>query len=106
MQSRAWMLLELKMKTRPEFEKHIQEIDPGFTIVDNPNRPGLANIYYNGNNYDLPVISSVDIPDEIDQNKRYEFPNGFQARLWSVGEVTDRLKRFVEEFNSIKEMYE
>ena len=88
------------------FQEKLKEISPAFTIVPNNNRPGLSNIFYNGANYDLPVIDSNDVPDEPDQRRRYEFPNGFSARLNSVPEIVDRLTDFLKKYESNKELYE
>lgn len=86
--------------TPQEFEIEIQKIDQRFTIIENPNRPGLSNIFFNGKNYDLPVISSTEIRDEIDTAYQYEFPNGMRARFWSKGEVTARLEDFLKKFKA------
>jgi len=79
-----------------EFEKEIQKLSKDFTVRENPNRPGLSNIFYKGKNYDLPVISTHLIKEEIDPGYRYEFPNGTQARMWAQGEILDRLRAFLE----------
>ncbi len=94
--------------TNKELETKIQtEIDPKFTIVENPNRPGLNNIFYEGKNYDLPVVAD-DIREEFDSSYRYEFPNGMSARMWTVSEITDRLHGFIKSFNNpeTKALYE
>ena len=91
--------------TSNEFLKVIQEIDPRFSIVENPRRPGLSNIFFEGVNYDLPAISSTNIKEEIDHSHRYEFPNGMSSRLWSQGEVTQRLKDFITNLEGIKKEY-
>ncbi len=86
--------------TGTEFEAKIQkEIDPRFSVRDNPNRPGLANIFFEGVNYDLPVISAIDIREEPDPNYRYEFPTS-SARLWAIPEVIGRLEVFLKQFSS------
>lgn len=79
-----------------EFTAKIQELDPRFSTAENPNRPGLANIFFKGANYDLPVISSQEIPDEPNPNAVYVFPSGTQARLWAVPEVIGRLEDFLK----------
>lgn len=84
--------------TASEFETVIKDIDVRFSVVPNENRPGLSNIFFTGQNYDLPVISSNDIREEIDHAYRYEFPNGMQSRYWTQGEVTERLKDFLVKF--------
>lgn len=93
------------MKTA-DFEKEIQKLDEGFTIIPNPNRQGLANIFYQGRNYDLPVVSSYEVKEEPDPHYVYEFPNGIRARLWSQSEIIPRLKTFLEKFDEIKLQYE
>ena len=92
--------------TSKELEKELQAIDPNFTIVDNANRPGLSNIFYEGVNYDLPVVSTEDIRDEVDNGHRYTFPNGMSARFWTKGEVLDRVKGFLGNVDNIKKEYE
>lgn len=91
--------------TTKEFEAQVKELDSRFSIVENPNRPGLSNIFFEGKNYDLPVISSNEIKEEVDHGYRYEFPNGMSARMWSKQEVLDRLDHFLKNFDSIKEDY-
>ncbi len=81
-----------------EFEIELKKIDPDFSVAENPNRPGLSNIFYKGKNYDLPVISTNLIKDIVDPTHRYQFPNGMYARMWSQGEVTDRLKQFLKDY--------
>ncbi len=94
------------MKTRPNFENEIKKIDDRFTIENNPNRPGLANIFFEGRNYDLPVISANEIKDEVDNGYRYEFPSGMSARFWAKDEVLDRLKNFIQNLDKIKKEYD
>lgn len=79
-----------------DFEKEIQKLDPLLTIIPNENRPGLSNIWYGGKNYDLPVVSTEDIRDEVDQSYRYEFPNGMRARFWSKEEILARVVDFLQ----------
>lgn len=88
--------------TAKEFEKVLKDLDPRFSVVDNEYRPGLSNIFFLGQNYDLAVISSNDIREEIDHDYRYEFPNGMRSRFWSQGEVLDRCKEFVKDFDNGK----
>jgi hypothetical protein len=85
-----------------DFEVKIKEIDDRFSVVENPNRPGLSNIFFIGKNYDLPVISSIDIREEVDQSYRYEFPNGMRSRYWTQGEVLGRLEEFLKDFKDGK----
>ena len=89
-----------------EFEKVIKEIDDRFTVIPSTNRPGLANIFFEGRNYDLPVISSNNIKPEVDMGYRYDFPNGMSSRFWSQGEVITRLNDFITNLDAIKKDYE
>jgi len=91
--------------TASEFEKELQAIDPRFSVVDNPTRPGLSNIFFEGQNCDLPVISTFDIRDEPDPAYKYEFPNGMSARFWSKPEIMGRIETFLGHFDSNREMY-
>lgn len=86
--------------TAKEFEAELKELNTEFSVVDNPNRPGLTNIFFKGKNYDLPVISTHLIKDEIDPSHRYEFPNGMTARHHSKQEVLDRLTKFLKDYQS------
>lgn len=85
-----------------KFEEVIKGIDSRFSIVQNPNRTGLANILFDNKNYDLPVASSTLIKDEVDHEYRYQFPNGMSARYWSQSEITARLQDFLKLFNEGK----
>lgn len=94
-----------------EFEKRIQEIDPRFTIVPNPNRGanngnrvGLNNIFFEGTNYDLPVVAD-EIKEEVDPGYFYIFPNGYNSRMWSQGEVIARLEEFLKNLDKNREIY-
>jgi hypothetical protein len=88
--------------TSQEFEVELKEIDKDFSVVENPSRPGLSNIFYQGKNYDLPTISTHNIKDEVDLAYRYEFPNGMTARFWSRPEIIGRVKAFVADFKTGK----
>ena len=94
--------------TASDFEQELKEIDPQFSVIDNPNRPGLSNIFYGGQNYDLPVLSTNDIKDEVDPSYIYEFPNGYRARLWSKPEIMSRIEQFLRQVKSkdFKKNYE
>jgi hypothetical protein len=88
-----------------DFEIELKKLDKRFSIEENPNRPGLSNIFYDGKNYDLPAISTNDIRDEIDPAYQYEFPNGFRARFWSKGEVLSRIEVFLKNMHEYKDLY-
>lgn len=85
-----------------ELEVEIKRIDPAFSVVENPNRPGLSNIFYKGVNFDLPVVSTHLIKDEIDLTHRYQFPNGMFARLWAKPEIMERLNQFLLDYKEGK----
>jgi hypothetical protein len=91
-----------------EFEQELKKLDERFSVSENPNRPGLSNIFFIGHNYDLPVISTTLIKDEIDQNYRYQFPNGMMARYWSREEIMARCIDFLADFKKgkFKNLYE
>lgn len=89
-----------------EFTKEVEALSPRFSIILNPNRPGLANILFDGVNYDLPAISAIEIKDLPDTSHRYEFPNGASVRLWAKDEILERLHSFLVSFESNKELYE
>lgn len=88
-----------------DFEKELQILDPRLTVVNNPDRPGLSNIFFEGKNYDLPVISTEDIRDEIDPAYQYEFPNGMRARFWSKGEIIGRIEDFLKKVDGNRDLY-
>lgn len=95
-----------------DFEKKIKEIDARFTITPNMNRGavdgnkvGLNNIYFEGANYDLPVVAD-EIKEEIDNGYFYIFPNGYSSRMWCQWEITARLQDFLKNFDKNKELYE
>lgn len=90
------------MITAKELEVELKNMDPRFTVQENPNRPGLSNIFFDGKNFDLPVLSTNHIKDEVDRGHRYEFPNGVSARFWSKPEIIGRIEGFLKDFNSGK----
>lgn len=60
--------------TISEFETELKLIDPRLSIVQNPNRPLIANIKLSG--VDICPIPSQDIKDESDPSYVLELPNG------------------------------
>jgi len=88
--------------TSLELEQELKALDPRFSVNENANRPGLSNIFFDGKNYDLPVVSTHNIKDEIDKAYRYEFPNGLTARYWSKPEVMGRIERFLQDYKEGK----
>lgn len=76
------------MKTT-DFIEELKKIDPRIEVRENPNRPGLSNVFLDGE--DIIPIPSVEIKDEPDPNYTYTFPNGMIARHKSRQEVLDRL---------------
>lgn len=83
--------------TSKDLENELKDIDPRLSVVENMNRPGLSNIFFEGKNYDLPVISTHNIKDAIDSGHRYEFPNGMSARHHTRPEIIDRIHAFLKE---------
>lgn len=88
--------------TSKELEQELQVLDPRFSVLENPNRPGLSNILFEGKNYDLHVISTHLIPDAPDASWRYEFPNGMTARHWAKDEIIDQCENFLKDFKQGK----
>lgn len=60
-----------------DFEAELKEIDPRLSIVQNPNRPQLANIKLDGQ--DICPIPAYEIRDEPDPTYTIELPNGMHA---------------------------
>ena len=85
-----------------DFETELRAIDERFMVIENPNRPGLSNILFNGKNYDLPTLSTHNIKDEPDPSHRYEFPNGMSARHHTRPEILSRVHVFLEDQKSGK----
>lgn len=92
--------------TSAEFEIELKKIDSRFSVVPNENRPGLSNIFFEGMNYDLPVISTNDIRDNIEPSYVYEFPNGLRSRFWSKGEILGRIESFLKVVDANRELYQ
>ncbi len=88
--------------TSNEFAEVLKKLDSRFSVAENEQRIGLSNIFFETRNYDLPVISTNDIREEVDQGYRYEFPNGMRARYWTQEEVLGRCKDFLEQYNKGK----
>jgi len=85
-----------------ELESELKKLDERFSVLENPNRVGLSNIFFAGINYDLPTISTNLIKDEVDQSYRYQFPNGMFARYWSKPEIVARCEDFLKEYKKGK----
>lgn len=94
--------------TGSEFEAKLKELDPRFSVIENENRLGLSNIFFAGLNYDLPVISTHDLREDVDQDYRYAFPNGMRSRFWTQGEVMARCEDFLTAYNKgkFKDLYD
>lgn len=86
--------------TSQEFEVELKKLDPRFSVVENQNRPGLSNIFFEGKNFDLPVVSTHLIKDEVDYTHRYQFPNGLFARMHSRPEILERINRFFGDYKA------
>lgn len=85
-----------------ELQTELKKLDSRFSILENPNRPGLSNIYFDNKNYDLPVCSTHLIKEEVDSSYRYEFPNGNTARYWNREEIESRCVDFLTKFKEGK----
>lgn len=91
--------------TSKELEVELQALDSRLTVVPNPDREGLSNIFFEGKNYDLPVVSTEDIREEPDAAHYYRFPNGLNSRFWSHDEIVGRIKDFLTKIESTRELY-
>lgn len=60
----------------PDFLEEIQKIDPRLMIVENPNRPKIANIKLDGE--DVCPIPRYEIKEYTDPGYTIEMPNGMQ----------------------------
>ncbi len=78
------------MKTIPDFENELKAISPRLSIIQNPNRPGLANIKLDG--VDVCPVPGEEIFDEPNPGYKYTFPNGFQSQHKSKGEALDMVR--------------
>jgi hypothetical protein len=77
-----------------DFDKEIKAIDPGFSIINNPNHAGLYNIMYHGKNYDLPPIGE-EVKEEL---STFAFSNDYVGKLQPREAVLARLTQFVEQY--------
>lgn len=80
------------MKTA-DFEKELQAKYQGIAIVQNPNRPGLSNVKYHGE--DVCPVPSDEIKEEPDPNYTYRFPNGMSPRHNSIADVYAKLEALI-----------
>ena len=88
-----------------DFTKEIERLDARFTVVENPNRPGLSNIFFEGKNYDLPVLPSEEIKELPDPGYYYTFPNGYSAAYNDQQTVIRKLKEFLEDLDNRRKIY-
>lgn len=79
----------------PDFEMELQEIDPGLAIIDNPNRPGIANIMLNGK--DVCPIPSGDIAETPEESRTIALPNGAIIRHRTRPEAIEYVKFTLEQ---------
>jgi len=61
----------------PDFADEVMKIDPRLTVVQNPNRPAIANIKIDGT--DICPIPSHEIRENHDPAYSLELPNGSTA---------------------------
>ncbi len=85
-----------------ELQDELKQLDPRFSLIENPNRPGLSNIFFGGVNYDLPPVSSFDIREEEDLAHTYEFPNGWRAPYYTHPAIIARCEKFLQDFKAGK----
>lgn len=87
------------MKTK-DFEKKLQEKYPTAEIRTNPSRPGLANVFVNGE--EVCPVPSEEIKEEPDNGYRYVFPNDMSARHNSIEDVYAKVEAHIK-FSSTEE---
>lgn len=75
--------------TIKDFAQELKEIDPRLSIVQNPNRPLIANIKLDGT--DVCPIPSQEIRDEPDSTYCIELPNGVMIPHKSRREALERV---------------
>jgi hypothetical protein len=92
--------------TSKDLEVELQTLDPRLTVVPNPDRVGLSNIFFEGRNYDLPVVSTEDIREEPDAAHYYQFPNGLRSRFWTRSEIVGRVEDFLKKIETTRELYQ
>jgi hypothetical protein len=93
------------MKTK-DFIKQIEALDSRFTVVENPNRAGLSNIFFEGQNYDLPVLPTEEIKESPDPRYFYTFPNGYSAPYNDMTTVMIKLKEFLADLDNKRKIHE
>jgi hypothetical protein len=84
-----------------DFEKELQQKYPSIQILANPNRPGLANVFLNGE--DICPVPDGEIKDESDPTYFYEFPNGMMGRHNSKADVYAKLDAYIKWVESEKD---
>jgi len=92
--------------TSKDLEVELQALDPRLTVVPNPDRVGLSNIFFEGRNYDLPVVSTNDIREEPDASHYFQFPTGLRARFWAHSEIVGRVEDFLKKIETTRELYQ
>lgn len=82
-----------------QLEKELQEINPGVRIVENPNRPGLANVMLNGMDIciGLPVggLMEEHSPDYV-----YRMPNDMLLPFKTYGEAKEISTKTLEKLKN------
>lgn len=77
----------------PDFADEIMKLDPRLSVVQNPNRPKLANIKIDGT--DICAIPAYEIRDNRDVGYCMELPNGMvphRSRTEAIELVKHTLK--------------
>lgn len=96
--------------TIKEFEAKLQALDPLFTIVQHPNNPELAGVYYDKNDVNktgfIITVPSQHIEDEFRASYSDEtgHPHNWANKVYSVCET--HVKRMKEDESYKNEFYE
>lgn len=78
----------------PDFADELKGLDQGITVVPNPNRPQLANVFLRG--VEICAIPVSEIREEPDPSYTITFPNGFVAKHKSRQEALAIVKGVLE----------
>ena len=89
------------MKVRPDFLNELKAIDPRLDIVDNPNRPQLANILLAGEN--VCPIPRDEIKDDPDPNYFIMTPNDWKLLHKSRNEAIGQVRAILEKIKNPEE---
>ncbi len=82
----------------PDFADEVAKIDPRLTVVQNQNRPNIANIKLDGT--DICPIPAHEIREESDPTYTIELPNGSTARHRSRQEALIAIQATLEKIKT------